>query len=93
MRLSHKLRKRLAPMSSYVIKKVPANKHKIQNFSKFLEKKVFAFNERQAGPYHKRRFFVVAKDKNDRIIGGFMGYTFWGWLYVSVAWIDRKWRG
>ena len=41
--------------------------------------------------FKKREFIVEYKD-NHEIIGGLLGGTYWGWLYISILWVDEKYR-
>ncbi len=40
-----------------------------------------------------RRLFVFLRDEAGVIVGGLLGDTGWGWLYVKVLWIDERYRG
>jgi len=36
---------------------------------------------------------IFLRDVEDNVIGGLMGETFWGWLYVEFMWIEDSFRG
>lgn len=36
---------------------------------------------------------LTAKDSHDRIIGGLVGSTSYGWLLVKILWVDHQLRG
>jgi len=58
-----------------------------------LGEKLNAYNEAKAGPLnHERMFFAVRDDKGE-LIGGLLGATYWGWLFVSVLFVDASCRG
>ncbi len=40
-----------------------------------------------------RRLTVFVRDETGAIVGGLLGDTFWGWLYVSILWVDERLRG
>ena len=50
------------------------------------------FNESQVGPINWRPFAVFIRDADDRVVGGLVGGTYWGWLYVEIFWIDQQLR-
>jgi ribosomal protein S18 acetylase RimI-like enzyme len=29
---------------------------------------------------------------NEKLVGGLIGYTIWGWLYIGNLWVDSKFR-
>ena len=35
---------------------------------------------------------IVTYDDNNHIIGGLIGGTYWGWMYVDRLWINEKYR-
>lgn len=36
---------------------------------------------------------IFVRDEDDRVQGGLLGGTYWGWLYVSIFWLDEPLRG
>jgi GNAT superfamily N-acetyltransferase len=32
---------------------------------------------------------IVTCDENGAIIGGILGGTYWGWLYIDILWVDE----
>jgi GNAT superfamily N-acetyltransferase len=41
--------------------------------------------------YQTLNLFVRGPD--EAVLGGLLGGTYWGWLYVSILWIDESLRG
>ncbi len=35
---------------------------------------------------------IVRYDQNGNIIGGLLGGTYWGWLYVDRLWVEKDYR-
>ncbi len=35
---------------------------------------------------------IIIRDANDRVIGGLVGNTYWGWLYISLFWVAEHVR-
>lgn len=52
-----------------------------------------AYNETKAGPLNYERMFFSVRDAEDALIGGLIGATYWGWLFVSVLFVDARCRG
>ncbi len=51
------------------------------------------FNAQKAGPSNRTRLAVFLRDRSGRVVGGLIGETSWGWLYVDAFWIDDSARG
>ena len=58
-----------------------------------LGKMLNAYNEAKAGPLDHQRMFFSVRDADGALIGGLMGSTYWGWLFVSVLFVDEACRG
>ena len=41
--------------------------------------------------FQKLNIFV--RNGVGRVVGGLLGITYWGWLYVSILWLDETLRG
>ncbi len=52
-----------------------------------------AFNKAKAGPSGFERMFFSARDADGSLVGGLIGATYWGWLFVSVLFVDEAHRG
>jgi GNAT superfamily N-acetyltransferase len=52
-----------------------------------------AFNEAKAGPSGHERMFFSARDADGSLVGGLIGSTYWGWLFVAVLFVDEAHRG
>ena len=51
-----------------------------------------AFNDGQVGADGHTPISLVEYDENGNVIGGLIGGTYWGWMYVDVLWVDEKHR-
>ncbi|MDA1080282.1 MAG: GNAT family N-acetyltransferase [Gemmatimonadetes bacterium] len=51
-----------------------------------------AFNEEHAGDSERRPLLVAAKDADERLIGGLVGETAWGWLFIDLLWVAESKR-
>jgi ribosomal protein S18 acetylase RimI-like enzyme len=36
---------------------------------------------------------VFVRNLDHRLVGGLLGETYWGWLHISILWIDNTYRG
>jgi GNAT superfamily N-acetyltransferase len=36
---------------------------------------------------------ILLRDPQGKILGGLLGETYWGWLYISIFWLDTSIRG
>jgi GNAT superfamily N-acetyltransferase len=52
-----------------------------------------AYNLEHAGPDGHREVNVFLRDGQGRVVGGALGSTYWGWLHVSILWVDQALRG
>ena len=52
-----------------------------------------AFNESKIGPANDRPVELVVRDADGVVIGGLLGNTKWGWLWVDKLWISDAARG
>ncbi len=54
---------------------------------------LFAYNRKYAPDEQNCALNVFLRDEAGEIAGGLLGETFWGWLYVSILWVDERARG
>ena len=54
---------------------------------------LLAFNEARIGPANERPVRLVVRDASGVVIGGLLGDTKWGWLYVDKLWVSESARG
>ena len=52
-----------------------------------------AFNVAHVGEPREQRLTILARAPDSRIVGGLVGHTKWGWLYVAKLWLDDRHRG
>ena len=51
------------------------------------------FNEVRLGPANDQPVRFVVRDGAGTVVGGLLGHTRWGWLYVAKLWVDERARG
>lgn len=52
-----------------------------------------AFNTEQAGDDSYEHVCFMLKDSEGTIVGGVIGATYWGWLYIDLMWVKEDLRG
>ena len=57
----------------------------------YIRDSLAAFNDGIVGADGHTALNIVEYD-GDNIIGGILGGTYWGWLYVDILWVDEKYR-
>ncbi len=62
------------------------------NDVQIIENGLTAFNLQHAPPEKYQRLVVVLRAVDNRIVGGILGNTWWGWLRIDVLWIDEAVR-
>jgi GNAT superfamily N-acetyltransferase len=44
-------------------------------------------------PFRSEPLAVLLHDPGDRLIGGLIGRSFWGWVLIELLWVDAAHRG
>lgn len=57
-----------------------------------IRKGLERFNESHVGESKWEPFSVFIRDDDNTIVGGLVGGTYWGWLYVELLWIAEAAR-
>lgn len=63
--------------------------HEIQ----YIRDALARFNEKNVGEDGHTPLSIVTYDDNGKIIGGIVGGTYWGWMYVDILWVHEHHRG
>lgn len=58
-----------------------------------LSARLDQFNIRQVGHSDAEPVHLLARDKAEKLVGGLVGTTYWGWLAVDLLWVDEEARG
>ena len=51
------------------------------------------YNEAMVGPSGHQRMFLFARDADGALAGGLLGSTYYGWLFISVLFVNEAARG
>ena len=51
------------------------------------------FNDASVGVDGHTPLNLVEYGEDGRVIGGLLGGTYWGWMYVDILWVHEDYRG
>ncbi len=63
-----------------------------ENEIKYIREALNQFNNERVGEDGHTPLNIVEYDTNGNIIGGILGGTYWGWMYVDILWVHEKHR-
>ena len=58
-----------------------------------IQRGLHAFNQEMGGNYDREPVTLLVHDKDGATLGGLLGLTFWGWLFIDWLFIQRELRG
>lgn len=58
-----------------------------------IQRGLHTFNQEMGGPYDREPVTLLVQDANGETLGGLLGLTFWGWLFIDWLWMARELRG
>lgn len=58
-----------------------------------IQRGLHAYNQEMGGPYDREPVTLLVHDAEGRNLGGLLGLTFWGWLFIDWLFIQRELRG
>ena len=61
--------------------------------TELIRKALFEFNREKVGDDGHTPLNIVEYDADGNIIGGILGGTYWGWMYVDILWVHEDHRG
>lgn len=59
----------------------------------FVRSAIYEFNRSHAGSDNHKERVLFFRDANNKILGGLLGGTYYGYLHVDVLWVDEDQRG
>ena len=63
-----------------------------ENEIRFIREALYQFNREQVGDDGHASLNIVEYDEDGNVIGGILGGTYWGWMYVDILWVSEKHR-
>ena len=58
-----------------------------------IREELFRFNSDKVGDDGHTPLNIVEYDADGNVIGGILGGTYWGWMYVDILWVHEDHRG
>ena len=68
------------------------NKNPREDEIRHIRDSLNQFNQKAVGDDGHTPLSLVEYDSNGNIIGGLIGGTYWGWLYVDILWVHENHR-
>ena len=69
------------------------NSSPTENEIKYIRESLNRFNKSAVGDDRHTPVSIVEYDGEGNIIGGIIGGTYWGWMYVDILWVHEDHRG
>ena len=63
-----------------------------ENEIKYIREALYQFNNERVGEDSHTPLNIVEYDTNGNIIGGILGGTYLGWMYVDILWVHENHR-
>ena len=63
-----------------------------ENEIKYIREALTHFNNERVGDDGHTPLNIVEYDENGNTIGGVLGGTYWGWMYVDILWVHEGHR-
>ena len=63
-----------------------------KNETDLIREALTQFNTERVGDDGHTPLNIVEYDAEGNIIGGILGGTYWGWMYVDILWVHKKHR-
>ena len=63
-----------------------------ENEIKYIRQALDQFNRERVGADGHTPLNIVEYDADGQIVGGILGGTYWGWMYVDILWVDENHR-
>ena len=68
------------------------NNNPSKNEVDFIRDALANFNNEHVGEDGHTPLNIVEYDENGNAIGGILGGTYWGWMYVDILWVHESHR-
>ena len=60
--------------------------------TRYIRERFRSFNDQHGGVFPSKDLHLFARRPDGQIVGGLFGDVSWGWLHVSVLWVDDDYR-
>ena len=69
------------------------NRNPSEHETNFVRDALTAYNRSRVGDDGHTALNIVEYDGDGAIIGGILGGTYWGWMYIDILWVEESHRG
>ena len=63
-----------------------------ENEIKYIRQALDQFNRERVGADGHTPLNIVEYDADGQIVGGILGGTYWGWMYIDILWVHEDHR-
>ena len=63
-----------------------------ENEIQYIRESLNQFNKEIVGDDGHKPLNIVEYDPNGTVIGGILGGTYWGWMYIDILWVHEEHR-
>jgi ribosomal protein S18 acetylase RimI-like enzyme len=68
------------------------NIHPTEKEIEYIRASLYDFNKKIVGDDGHTPLNIVEYNDNGNIIGGILGGTYWGWMYIDILWVQEDYR-
>lgn len=68
------------------------NNHPERSEIEYVREALTQFNREHVGDDGHTPLNLVEYNENGKIIGGILGGTYWGWMYIDILWVNEQYR-
>ena len=58
----------------------------------FIRQSLADFNDKHVGNDGHEPLNIIEQDADGNIVGGILGGTYWGWMYIDILWVREDFR-
>ena len=63
-----------------------------ENEIRYIREALKRFNNESVGEDGHKPLNIVEYDEDGNTIGGILGGTYWGWMYIDILWVHENYR-
>ena len=63
-----------------------------ENEIRYIRESLYRLNEEIVGADGHKPINIVEYDGDGNVIGGIIGGTYWGWMYIDILWVQENHR-
>ena len=68
------------------------NRNPFENEIEVIREGLAQFNRERVGDDGHKPLNLVEYDESGEIVGGLLGGTYWGWMYIDILWVKEDYR-